>query len=75
MAGKEAFGTLEIGVEVGEPVHDRGPRRDGERHIGAGPEPQRLALANEARHAAFPIPADSNSLINCAGMVNAGLMF
>ena len=45
MIGKEAVGSREIGIEVGEPFDDRRLRRKYERHVGSRPEHERLALA------------------------------
>ena len=44
MAGKKALGTLETGVEIGQPIRDGGARRNDESHIGARPKGEQLAL-------------------------------
>src|SRR5262245_56955556 len=70
MTGKEAFGAIERGVEVHQPVCDRRPRREDEGRIGACPKFQRLTLDDEVRHHPSPIFDDSNWLIISPEMVN-----
>src|SRR5262249_31470211 len=70
MTGKEAFGALERGVEVRQPVCDRRPRRKDERRIGARPKFERLTLDDEVRHHPFPIFDYSNWLKISPEMVN-----
>ena len=59
MTGEKAHGTLQRGVEIGKPVHDRRLRREDERHVGARAKRQRLALADEARQGRLSNSDDS----------------
>jgi hypothetical protein len=52
VARKKAFGTLNAGVKVGQPIRDWRPGSQYKRHVGARPKHYRLTLASDSQHGA-----------------------